>query len=576
MQHRNWKLDWSESKQILVNTIDQSSVTVNEITALIWSLCDGDRTISEIEENLTTLFPNDNNQAITDFREILSDFNERELLNGDFFHKTLAATPKGRKKKLCIGMATHDDYDGVYFSVQAIRMYHPEVTDETEIIVLDNDPEGKCAHALKHLENSIKNYRYVPYDYKKSTSVRDILFTEANAGHVMCIDSHVFIVPGAIQNLIEYFDSNQDSSDLYQGPLLYDNLKKISTHMNPVWWDGLYGQWGLDERGSDASGHPFEIPMQGLALFACRKDAWLGFNPRFMGFGGEEGYIHEKFRQAGRKTLCLPFLRWMHRFDKPFGVTYPTEWETRIRNYMIGFDELNLDQQPILDYYSEHIGEKFAETAYSDAKREIANPFHYFDAIYCINVDSDSRRWAEMVGRFSLLRIENRVVRFSAIETTNNHHIGCALSHREIIRQSKYQGFENVLVFEDDALFRNDLPNRLQLSLAELKTVDWNLFYLGGYQRGSDDRKIEGLSYLQSAKSLTSTHAIAYSYRIYDTILNDIPENYRGAEVWLKSEYGIDQYLTNSIDQGYLCNPPVATQIEILEGEDELARERFE
>ena len=26
-------------------------------------------------------------------------------------------------------MATYDDYDGVYFSVQAIRLYHPEVTD---------------------------------------------------------------------------------------------------------------------------------------------------------------------------------------------------------------------------------------------------------------------------------------------------------------------------------------------------------------------------------------------------------------------------------------------------------------
>ena len=33
---------------------------------------------------------------------------------------------------LTIGMATYDDYDGVYFTTQAIRLYHPEVTEETQ------------------------------------------------------------------------------------------------------------------------------------------------------------------------------------------------------------------------------------------------------------------------------------------------------------------------------------------------------------------------------------------------------------------------------------------------------------
>jgi hypothetical protein len=33
--------------------------------------------------------------------------------------------PGGPGGALSIGMATYDDYDGVYFSVQAIRLYHP-------------------------------------------------------------------------------------------------------------------------------------------------------------------------------------------------------------------------------------------------------------------------------------------------------------------------------------------------------------------------------------------------------------------------------------------------------------------
>ena len=49
---------------------------------------------------------------------------------------------------------------------------------------------------------------------------------------------------------------------------------------------------GTDDRGRDSNGEPFEIPMQGLGMFSCRKEAWLGFNPLFNGFGGEEGYIH--------------------------------------------------------------------------------------------------------------------------------------------------------------------------------------------------------------------------------------------------------------------------------------------
>src|SRR5262245_29501083 len=32
----------------------------------------------------------------------------------------------GDVKKLTVGMATYDDYDGVYFTLQAIRLYHRE------------------------------------------------------------------------------------------------------------------------------------------------------------------------------------------------------------------------------------------------------------------------------------------------------------------------------------------------------------------------------------------------------------------------------------------------------------------
>jgi hypothetical protein len=95
--------------------------------------------------------------------------------------------------------------------------------------------------------------------------------------------------------------------------------------------------------------------MQGLGVFSCRKDAWPGFHPQFRGFGGEEGYIHEKFRQAGHLCLCLPWLRWMHRFGRPNGVRYPLTVEDKLRNYVLGHAELGLDLGPVLEHFAQYL-----------------------------------------------------------------------------------------------------------------------------------------------------------------------------------------------------------------------------
>src|SRR5689334_17254283 len=40
-------------------------------------------------------------------------------------------------KKLTVGMATYDDYDGVYFTLQAIRLYHPEILADVEFVIIN-------------------------------------------------------------------------------------------------------------------------------------------------------------------------------------------------------------------------------------------------------------------------------------------------------------------------------------------------------------------------------------------------------------------------------------------------------
>jgi len=178
----------------------------------------------------------------------------------------------------------------------------------------------------------------------------------------MSMDSHVLFEDGAIKKLIDYYESNPETNNLLQGPLLYDNLKDISTHFDPVWRSQMYGTWGTDERGKDINAEPFEIPMQGLGVFSCRTEAWLGFNRGFNGFGGEEGYIHEKYRKAGYKTLCLPFLRWVHRFQRPDGVKFPLTIENKVRNYYIGWFETGQDTQQITDHFLPHLSEEQLKT----------------------------------------------------------------------------------------------------------------------------------------------------------------------------------------------------------------------
>jgi len=113
---------------------------------------------------------------------------------------TLKASLPGPERFLTIAMATYDEYDATFFTVQSIRLYHPEVANETAILVLDNHPSGSCAPALKGLDEKVQGYRYVPYDRFTGTTVRDLLFREANSDFVLVIDSHVLFAPGALAN----------------------------------------------------------------------------------------------------------------------------------------------------------------------------------------------------------------------------------------------------------------------------------------------------------------------------------------------------------------------------------------
>lgn len=507
----------------------------------------------------------------------LAALRELAAAPGDRYRQRPAAGPAGEPCTLTVGMATYDDYDGVYFTVMSLLLYHAEVMDRVSIVVVDNHPSGPHAWALKRLEQAIPQLRYVPYDRRVGTAARDRVFREAVSDWVLCMDSHVQLHPGALAALLDYIADHPDGGDLIQGPLVSEDRRTVSTHWEPEWRQGMYGVWGTDPRGIDASAPAFEIGMQGLGVFACRTKAWPGLNPAFAGHGGEEGYLQEKFRRAGHGVVCLPALRWTHRFDAPRPVPATQTWYRRLRNYLIGFDELGLPADEAIDHFTGILGEAAVEEGLAAYQAEARNPFTAFDAITCVNLDDRPDRWERVQIRLAALGIPpERVHRQPATPTPGNHHIGCALSHRQAIQQAHTDGLESVLVLEDDAVFLNGATWVLRRALAEIQSRPWSLFYLGGADWGRTFPRVDGCDHLEAITGVTTTHAIAYHRSVFTRLLGELPDTVEGMSAWIQRDIALDQYLARWDEPGcYRIVPVIAAQEGQLDLVAEDLRDQF-
>lgn len=288
-----------------------------------------------------------------------------------------------------------------------------------EFVIIENDKESAHAKSIQHFKNhGMGQIKVVELDEVQGTSAtRNKIIEEARGEFVLVMDCHVLLCPTVktLEQLFMFMDHNPDTKDLYTGPLVYDNLMSITTQYNDGWGAHMWGKWGLawncicdkfvfttaetkdgkcqfrdnvsqkeitkcsycnqefpkiDWNGHDGvlkregynpagnkfAEKPFEVFAQGLGMFFTKKTSWLKFNEHARGFGGEECYIHEKYRQAGRKTICLPFLKWLHRFERPNGVKYPLTVDNKLRNYILEFTELDLDLGPVKNHFCEESG----------------------------------------------------------------------------------------------------------------------------------------------------------------------------------------------------------------------------
>jgi GR25 family glycosyltransferase involved in LPS biosynthesis len=165
------------------------------------------------------------------------------------------------------------------------------------------------------------------------------------------------------------------------------------------------------------------------------------------------------------------------------------------------------------------------------------NPFDFFDKIFYINLESRPDRKEFMEQQFEKFGIVAE--RFSAVSLTKEQNEdlikrgcnfyddarpeyaprikSCTISHLTVLLRSKMMDYQNVLIFEDDALIDDNILEDLEKCVTELSQLEWDLFYLG----------CNPLEYFKETENLgrvlrtTTNHAYAINKKFYDKVLTN-------------------------------------------------------
>jgi len=173
------------------------------------------------------------------------------------------------------------------------------------------------------------------------------------------------------------------------------------------------------------------------------------------------------------------------------------------------------------------------------------NPFDFFDAVFCITIDPESKRFQISTAQFKELGIKAEILRSKA---TNPSQEGCAWGHQECVRLAKERGCRNVFIFEDDVLFINYDAPTLSSAIQALPR-DWELFFLGGTIRWPHNIKQIAPNLLNVR--VVENHAYAVNSSAFDKILS-----------WkIQPSSHVTAY-HSKLCESFLVNPLMAVQLD--------------
>ncbi len=110
----------------------------------------------------------------------------------------------------------------------------------------------------------------------------------------------------------------------------------------------------------------------------------------------------------------------------------------------------------------------------------------FFDKIYCITLDSRPDRMEEAQQQFAAVGLNDRVEFFLVTKDDANPARGIYQSHLRCLTRGLATGARQILVFEDDVVFRGFSEERLGAACRFLQqTGTWDSFFLGCLTSGS-------------------------------------------------------------------------------------------
>lgn len=154
----------------------------------------------------------------------------------------------------------------------------------------------------------------------------------------------------------------------------------------------------------------------------------------------------------------------------------------------------------------------------------------YIEGIFYINLDNRGDRRENFIYEAKKVRLPF-YERFSAITPTNDElkgpfeiddwrrfRVGCSLSHVEVIKIAKERGLKNCLIFEDDCVFTREYIKNIKKYIEELKTIEWDVFYLGGEPNNYCEPVTDNLYEIKNG-GVYCCHAYLVNHTFFDKVL---------------------------------------------------------
>jgi|LauGreDrversion4_2_1035121.scaffolds.fasta_scaffold00332_18 glycosyl transferase family 25 len=192
--------------------------------------------------------------------------------------------------------------------------------------------------------------------------------------------------------------------------------------------------------------------------------------------------------------------------------------------------------------------------------------WNFVDKIIYINLKNRPDRKKEIENELSVIPDKNKIIRFNAIEM-QPAHLGCSTSHLKCLELAKREGWKNVLILEDDAMWNNYDKNYSTLETI-IKKLNNNYDVISF---GNVNANFNKKTYKLKAGQCATAYLVNSSY--YDKLINNFKEGIEKLSVTknmykasdrlpYEKEYCIDQYWKRlqEKDNWYIINPALMIQ----------------